>query len=99
MPTTLLHLKDGRIDRPLDSNGPERALKEIKKGAQKSAEAVKRAEDTLVNKVHLTARWNLRPPARPSPKRPAKATHADGRTRQFAGGKGLASAQRHHWRI
>ncbi|WP_258589529.1 cation:proton antiporter [Mesorhizobium sp. AR02] len=56
MPTTLLHLKDGRVDRPTDATGAERALKEIEKGAQKSAEAVKRTEDTLVDKVHLTAR-------------------------------------------
>ncbi|PDQ21181.1 potassium transporter [Mesorhizobium sanjuanii] len=56
MPTTLLHLKNGRLDRPAANKGPQRALKEIKRGAQKSAEAVKRTEDTLVDKVHLTAR-------------------------------------------
>jgi nucleotide-binding universal stress UspA family protein len=56
MPTTLLHLKDGRIDRPNDAKGPERTLKEIKKGAEKSARAVKKSEDTPVDKVHLTAR-------------------------------------------
>ncbi|QND61483.1 universal stress protein [Mesorhizobium huakuii] len=56
MLTTLLHLKDGRIDRPTDTKGPEGALREIKKGAEKSAQAVKRTEDTLVDKVHLTAR-------------------------------------------
>jgi Kef-type K+ transport system membrane component KefB len=56
MPTTLLHLKDGRIDRPTDAKGPEHTLKEIKKGAEKSARAVKKSEDTLVDKVHLTTR-------------------------------------------
>ncbi|WP_244571540.1 cation:proton antiporter [Mesorhizobium carmichaelinearum] len=60
MPTTLLHLKDGRIDTPTDTKGPEHAVKEIKKGAEKSAEAVKRTEDTLVDKVHLTARTETR---------------------------------------
>ncbi|MER9201400.1 cation:proton antiporter [Mesorhizobium sp. M0933] len=59
MPTTLLQPKDGRIDRPTDSKGQERTLKEIKKGAKKSARAVKRIEDTLVGKVHLTARTEL----------------------------------------
>ncbi|TKB81874.1 MAG: potassium transporter, partial [Mesorhizobium sp.] len=59
MPTTLLQPKDGRIDRPTDSKGQERALQEIKKGAKKSAQAVKRIEDTLVDKVHLTARTEL----------------------------------------
>nr|WP_145720537.1 cation:proton antiporter [Mesorhizobium tianshanense] len=53
MPTTLLHLKDGRIDRPADTRGPERTLK---KGAERSARVVKRTEHTLVDKVHLTAR-------------------------------------------
>ncbi|WP_245454943.1 cation:proton antiporter [Mesorhizobium sp. M9A.F.Ca.ET.002.03.1.2] len=53
MPTTLLHLKDGRIDRPTDTRGPERTLK---KGAERSARVVKRTEHTLVDKVHLTAR-------------------------------------------
>ncbi|MES0099732.1 cation:proton antiporter [Mesorhizobium sp. M0019] len=59
MPTTLLQPKDGRIDRPTDSKGQERTLKEIKKGAKKNARAVKRIEDTLVGKVHLTARTEL----------------------------------------
>ncbi|MER8504428.1 cation:proton antiporter [Mesorhizobium sp. M0204] len=59
LPTTLLQPKDGRVDRPTDSKGQERALQEIKKGAKKSAQAVKRIEDTLVDKVHLTARTEL----------------------------------------
>ncbi len=53
MPTTVLHLKDGRI---AGEKGPERAVKEVRKGARKSAEAVSKAEDTVVGKVHLTAR-------------------------------------------
>ena len=53
MPTTLLHLEGSRI---AGDKGPERSLKEVKKGAQKSARAVSKAEDTLIEKVHLTAR-------------------------------------------
>ncbi|TPM45630.1 potassium transporter [Mesorhizobium sp. B2-2-3] len=56
MPTTLLHLKDGRLAGPARDKGPERALKEVKKGAARSARAVRKAEDTPVEKVHLTAR-------------------------------------------
>jgi nucleotide-binding universal stress UspA family protein len=56
MPTTLLRLKDGHLARPEDARVPDGTLKEIKKGAEKSARAVKQAEDTLVEKVHLTAR-------------------------------------------
>lgn len=56
MPTTLLHLKDGKLADPTRDKGPERSVREVKKGAQKSAEAVSKAEDTLVEKVHLTTR-------------------------------------------
>jgi len=56
MPTTLLHLKDGKLAGPAGDRGPQRALKEVKKGAEKSARAVSKAEDTPVEKVHLTAR-------------------------------------------
>ncbi|MCZ8546713.1 cation:proton antiporter [Mesorhizobium qingshengii] len=57
MPTTLLHLKDGRIAGPAgDKGGPERARNEVRKGAARSARAVSKAEDTSVEKVHLTTR-------------------------------------------
>jgi Kef-type K+ transport system membrane component KefB/nucleotide-binding universal stress UspA family protein len=56
MPTTLLHLKDGKLAGPTRDKGPERSVREVKKGAQKSAKAVSKAEDTLVEKVHLTTR-------------------------------------------
>ncbi|UVK47703.1 cation:proton antiporter [Mesorhizobium sp. AR07] len=56
MPTTLLHLKGRSFAGPAGDRGPERSLKEVRKGAQKSAKAVRMAEDTLVEKVHLTAR-------------------------------------------
>ncbi|QPC95143.1 cation:proton antiporter [Mesorhizobium sp. INR15] len=56
MPTTLLHLKGGHIAGPASDKGPDQALKEVKKGAEKSARAVSKAEDTSVEKVHLTAR-------------------------------------------
>ncbi|UDL91404.1 cation:proton antiporter [Mesorhizobium sp. PAMC28654] len=56
MPTTLLRLRDGHLARPEDARVPDGTLKEIKKGAEKSARAVKQTEDTLVEKVHLTAR-------------------------------------------
>lgn len=58
MPTTLLHLKDGKLAGP-GGKGPERASREVKKGAARSARAVSKAEDTLVDKVHLTARTEL----------------------------------------
>lgn len=50
MPTTLLHSGSA------SEKGPERATKEVKKGAARSAQAVKQAEDMPVEKVHLTAR-------------------------------------------
>ncbi|WP_411970923.1 cation:proton antiporter [Mesorhizobium sp. BR1-1-2] len=56
MPTTLLHLPDGKIAGPAGTKGPESASKEVKRGAQKSARAVSKAEDTPVDKVHLIAR-------------------------------------------
>ncbi|WP_091585049.1 cation:proton antiporter [Mesorhizobium qingshengii] len=56
MPTTLLHLKDGRIAGPAGDKGPERARNEVRKGAARSARAVSKAEDTSVEKVHLTTR-------------------------------------------
>jgi len=58
MPTTLLHLEDGKITGAGDK-GPERASKEVKKGAAKSARAVSKAEDTPVERLHLTARTEL----------------------------------------
>lgn len=59
MPTTLLHLQDGELAGQLGDNGSERASREVKKGAARSARAVSKAEDTLVDKVHLTARTEL----------------------------------------
>ena len=56
MPTTLLHLKDGRIAGPAGDKGPELARNEVRKGAARSARAVSKAEDTSVEKVHLTTR-------------------------------------------
>jgi nucleotide-binding universal stress UspA family protein len=56
MPTTLLQLKDAEVDRLTVASASELTLKEIKKGAEKSARAVKKTDDTLVDKVHLTAR-------------------------------------------
>ncbi|WP_421913675.1 cation:proton antiporter [Mesorhizobium sp.] len=56
MPTTLLRLKDGHLARREDARVPDGTLREIRKGAEKSARAVKQAEDTFVEKVHLTAR-------------------------------------------
>ncbi|WP_245438164.1 cation:proton antiporter [Mesorhizobium sp. WSM4312] len=59
MPTTLLHLQDGRLAGQVGDKGPERASREVKKGAARSARAVSKAEDTLVDRVHLTARTEL----------------------------------------
>ncbi|WP_413814131.1 cation:proton antiporter [Mesorhizobium sp. Root172] len=59
MPTTLLHLQDGKLARQVSDQGPERASREVKKGAARSAKAVSKAEDTPVDKVHLTARTEL----------------------------------------
>ncbi|WP_246707327.1 cation:proton antiporter [Mesorhizobium sp. NZP2077] len=59
MPTTLLQLKDGELSRLPPAKGPDRAVKEVKKGAAKSAKAVSKAEDAPVDKVHLTARSEL----------------------------------------
>ncbi|ESY99932.1 cation:proton antiporter [Mesorhizobium sp. LNHC209A00] len=59
MPTTLLHLKDGKLPGPARDKGPERASKQVKRGAARSARAVRKAEDTPVDKVHLTARTEL----------------------------------------
>lgn len=59
MPTTLLHLQDGELAGQAGDKGPERASREVKKGAARSARAVSKAEDTLVDKVHLTARTEL----------------------------------------
>ncbi|WP_411970263.1 cation:proton antiporter [Mesorhizobium sp. BH1-1-4] len=59
MPTTLLHLEGGELPGPARDKGPERASKQVKRGAAKSARAVSKAEDTPVDKVHLTARTEL----------------------------------------
>ncbi|MBZ9723898.1 cation:proton antiporter [Mesorhizobium sp. CO1-1-11] len=59
MPTTLLHLEDGKLPGPARDKGPERASKQVKRGAARSAKAVRKAEDTPVDKVHLTARTEL----------------------------------------
>jgi nucleotide-binding universal stress UspA family protein len=56
MPTTLLHLGDRQIAGPAGSKGPEPALRQVKRGAERSARAVSKAEDTPVDKMHLTAR-------------------------------------------
>ncbi|RWE28452.1 MAG: potassium transporter [Mesorhizobium sp.] len=56
MPTTLLHLEDGKLPGPARDKGPERASKQVKKAAARSARAVRKAEDTPVDEVHLTAR-------------------------------------------
>jgi len=52
MPTTVLHSQFGKAPDKVS----EKVTKQVKKGAAKSAEAVRAAEDTLVDKVHLTAR-------------------------------------------
>lgn len=59
MPTTLLHLDGGKLPSPAGEKGSERSSKEVQKGAARSARAVSRAEDTPVDKVHLTARTEL----------------------------------------
>ncbi|RUW95033.1 universal stress protein, partial [Mesorhizobium sp. M8A.F.Ca.ET.059.01.1.1] len=59
MPTTLLHLEDGKLPGPARDKGPERASKQVKRGAARSARAVSKAEDTPVDKIHLTARAEL----------------------------------------
>ncbi|TPM30941.1 potassium transporter [Mesorhizobium sp. B2-3-4] len=59
MPTTLLHLEGARLSGTARARGPERTSKEVKKGAARSARAVSKAEDTPVEKVHLTARSEL----------------------------------------
>lgn len=59
MPTTLLHLEGGQLPGAVRDKGPERASREVKKGAARSARAVRKAEDTPVDKVHLTARTEL----------------------------------------
>lgn len=64
MPTTLLHLEEGKLAGLARDQGPERALKEVKKGARRSARVVSKAEDTPVEKVHLTARSELEATAR-----------------------------------
>jgi nucleotide-binding universal stress UspA family protein len=56
MPTTLLRLTGGQLARPEDAKVPDGTLNEVKKGAERSARAVRKAEDTLVERVHLTAR-------------------------------------------
>ncbi|TGR37188.1 potassium transporter, partial [Mesorhizobium sp. M1C.F.Ca.ET.195.01.1.1] len=57
--TTLLHLEDGKLPGPARDKGPERASKQVKRGAARSARAVSKAEDTPVDKIHLTARAEL----------------------------------------
>ncbi|WP_032917875.1 cation:proton antiporter [Mesorhizobium erdmanii] len=57
MPTTLLHLNEGKLAGR--DTGPQRTSKEVKKGAAKSARVVSKAEDTPVDKVHLTTRTEL----------------------------------------
>jgi Kef-type K+ transport system membrane component KefB/nucleotide-binding universal stress UspA family protein len=59
MPTTLLHLRDGKLAGSGGDKGSEQASRQVKKGAARSARAVSKAEDTLVDKVHLTARTEL----------------------------------------
>ncbi len=59
MPTTLLHLRDGKLAGSGGGKGSEQASQQVKKGAARSARAVSKAEDTLVDKVHLTARTEL----------------------------------------
>ncbi|QKC79799.1 potassium transporter [Mesorhizobium erdmanii] len=57
MPTTLLHLNEGKLAGR--DTGPQRTSKEVQKGAAKSAMVVSKAEDTPVDKVHLTTRTEL----------------------------------------
>ena len=59
MPTTLLHFNVAQTRSPTRDSGPERASKEVKKGAARSAKAVSQAEDTTIDEVHLTARTEL----------------------------------------
>ncbi|MDP8996941.1 MAG: universal stress protein, partial [Pseudomonadota bacterium] len=56
MPTTLLHFSAAQQKSASPGSGPERVSKEVKKGAARSAKVVSQAEDTPIDKVHLTAR-------------------------------------------
>jgi len=59
MPTTVLQLDATATSNAAEPGGDEEHLDEVKKGAEESAAAVKRNEDTEVDRVHLTSRSQL----------------------------------------
>lgn len=60
MPTTVLQLDPAGTPAKAEGEADEEHLDEVKKGAKESADAVKRSEDTDVDRVHLTSRSQLR---------------------------------------